>query len=52
MVTRCITHQLEIVWRVLVVTRDVEGHHPLKEHLGSGMVTEKSIAVDVEQFTI
>lgn len=48
--TRCITHQLQVVRRVLVMTRDVEAHHSLEEDLRGGMEREESIAIDVEEF--
>ena len=50
MLSRRVTHELEIVRRVLVMTRDVERHHALEEDFGGGVEGEKGVAIDVEEF--
>ena len=46
---RCILHELEVVGRVLVVTSYIQRHHLLKEFLGSRVVGEEGIAVDMKE---
>ena len=52
MVCRSVGHELKIVRLVLIVTRDVEGHHSLKENLRRRVIAEKSIAGDIVEFAL
>ena len=52
LVRRCVGHQLEVVRRVLVVTRNVESHHLLQELLSCWIEGKQSISVDVEKLAL
>lgn len=49
LLSRSVTHELKVVGRVLVVTRDVERHHALEEDFGRGVEGEEGIPIDVEE---
>ena len=52
MMCRSVGHELEIVWLVLVVTRDVEGHHSLEENLRRRVVTEECVPRDIIELAL
>ena len=52
MVCRSVGHELEVVWLVLIVTRDVEGHHSLEENLRCRVIAEKSIPRDIIELAL
>ena len=52
MVSWGVREKLEVIWSVLVVRCNVEGHESVKELLAGLVVAEQSVAVDVVQLAL
>lgn len=52
MVSWGVAHEDEVVWRVLVVRRDVERHHLLEEPLGGLVEGEERVPLDVVEVAL